>query len=353
MERPRVRSTRSLSCFALVLALFARNTVAQPSCPKVDKIVLQEYVGQIHNIIGWVGMQKGIFEKHCLSASFQNYASAPAALAASIQGGLTYMSVSPESAYTAVAQGFDLKLVAYQNSAVNYALVVGKNVPLPHLKDPFPAVMKDLVGKKVGVNGMGSTSDAMSRYDFMIAGVGPEKETWIAYGPLAAGIAGLQNGTLDVAAFFADGMDVAAAATGGTIVADFRDPVVKRATPSVADMSVHLMWAAQTSYVMHNQDAVRRFFEANNEAIDWIKDPKHFDAVVELVKKGSPLPPGIPDPDKVYEERTKKYIATEDKHGTMAGLRAWNDWDVRMKRIPKPVDLDKILWETARSVTAP
>lgn len=351
---------RALVRAALPLCAAAMLTVpivwaqSPATCSKVDTVVLQYYPGQIHNLIPWVATQQGFFKKRCLEAKLVSYPSGPAALAASLQGALNFILGSPDNVYIAVSQGFDLRIVAYENSAVNYALVVAKNVPLPHLKEGFPAVMQDLVGKKIGVNTFGSTSDGLSRYDFSVAGLSPDGAKWISYGPLQAGIAGLQNGAFDAIGTFADGMDIAAAATGGTIVADLRDPNVSKAVPGLAAMQgVHVFWAAQAAFVEKNPDLIRRFFEANNEAIDWLKDPQNFDAIIAIVRANAPSPAGIADPEKLLVERTKRYLATQDKHGSLRGLKGWSDWDVAMKRIPTPINVDKLLWETARSVTTP
>ena len=67
-----------------------------------------------------------------------------------------------------------------------------------------------------------------------------------------ARIAGLQNGSLDAAMFFGDGMDIAAAAIGGTIVGDLRDPATK-ASPQIAALrGSSLLWASQTAFVKAN-----------------------------------------------------------------------------------------------------
>lgn len=155
------------------------------------------------------------------------------------------------------------------------------------------------------------------------------------------------------AEFFGDGMDIAAAVTGGTIIVDPRDPDAKIPPQIAAMRGASLLWACNTAFVNKNPDVVRRFFEANNEAIDWIKDPKNFDQVVRIVRERAPNPPGVPDSEKLLLERVKRYVVQEDKHASMKALKAWSDWDVAMKRIPKPADIDSLLWETARSMIIP
>jgi ABC-type nitrate/sulfonate/bicarbonate transport system substrate-binding protein len=114
-----------------------------------------------------------------------------------------------------------------------------------------------------------------------------------------------------------------------------------------------LLWAVQAAYVKANPDIIRRFAKANNEAIDWIKDPANFDGVVKIVRARAPSPDSVPNPEALLLERVKRYIPQENKHGSMSALKAWSDWDVAIKRIPKPADIDNLLWETAKEMIVP
>jgi len=336
------------------LSAQAQTTAAPAACAKVDLVKAQEYVGIIQNLVPWVAIDQGFFKKHCLEVQMLNFPSGPAALAASLQDGLHFISLAPDTTYTPVSKGFDLKIVAFMNDTVHYSLVVAKHVPLPNKDKGYPAVMKDLIGKKVGTNAFGSTTDALARADFIGAGIDPAQVNWVAYGPPAAAIAGLANGSLDAAKFFGDGMDIALAVTGGTMVVDPRDPKIKAASQQIAAMQgASLMWVVQTAYAKANPDIVRRFARANNDAIDWIKNPANFEAVVDLVRRRAPSPDSVADPEALLRERVKRYLPQENKHASMKALKAWSDWGVEMKRIPKPADIDGLLWETAREMIVP
>jgi NitT/TauT family transport system substrate-binding protein len=346
---------RLLATLSLATVGFAASSAyAQtPACAKVDTIKVQEYPGLIQNLVPWAALDQGLFQKYCLEAKMTSYPSGPAALAASLQGGLDFISLAPDTVYVPVSQGFDLKIVAFMNDTVHYALVVGKNVQLPPKSAGFEAMMKALVGKKIGVNALGSTTDILAKSNFTAAGLDYTQVNWIAYGPPTAAIAGLHNGSLDGAMFFGDGMDIAAAATGGTIAVDLRDPNTKASALMASMRGSALLWASQGAFVRANPDVVRRFARANNEAIEWIKDPKNFDAVLRIVREKAPSPPGVADPEGLLRQRARNYIPQENARGSLRALKAWSDWDVMMKRIPKPADVDGLLWDTAREMLAP
>jgi len=335
-------------------ALAGGPVLAQaPACAKVDTIKVQEYPGLIQNLVAWSALDGGFFKKHCLDAKMTSFPSGPAALAASLQGGLDFISLAPDTVYVPVSQGFDLKIVAFMNDTVHYALVAGKHMQLPPKSEGFPAMMKALAGKKIGVNALGSTTDILAKSNFTAAGLDYTQVNWIAYGPPTAAIAGLQNGSLDAAMFFGDGMDIAAAATGGTIAVDLRDPNEK-ASPLMTSMKGSaLLWASQAAFVKSNPEVVRRFAQANNEAIAWIKDPANKDAVLKIVRERAPSPAGVGDPEALLQLRAKNYIPQVNARGSMRSLKAWSDWDVMMKRIQKPADIDNLLWDTAREMLNP
>lgn len=336
------------------LALAGGPALAQASaCAKVDTVKVQEYPGLIQNLVAWSALDAGFFKKHCLDVKMTSFPSGPAALAASLQGGLDFISLAPDTVYVPVSQGFDLKIVAFMNDTVHYALVAGKHVKLPPKSEGFAAMMKALYGKKIGVNALGSTTDILAKSNFTAAGLDHGQANWVAYGPPTAAIAGLQNGSLDAAMFFGDGMDIASAATGGPIAVDLRDPATT-ASPLMSSMKGSaLLWAAQASFVRSNPDVVRRFARANNEAIAWIKDPKNHDAVLKIVRERAPSPAGVGDPEALLQLRVKNYIPQVNSRGSLKSLKAWSDWDLMMKRIPKAADVDGLLWETAREMLNP
>jgi NitT/TauT family transport system substrate-binding protein len=339
--------------FAALGLLPLAASAQAPACAKVDVVKVQEYPGLIQNLVPWAALDQGLFKKYCLDAKMTSFPSGPAALAASLQGGLDFISLAPDTIYVPVSQGFDLKIVAFMNDTVHYSLVVGKHVKLPPKSEGFNAMMKALVGKKIGVNALGSTTDILAKSNFTAAGLDYNDVNWIAYGPPTAAIAGLQNASLDGAMFFGDGMDIAAAATGGTIAVDLRDPNLKTFALMESMRGAALMWAAQSAFVRANPDVVRRFAKANNEAVAWIKDPKNYEGVLKIVREKAPSPPGVGDPEALLRLRAKNYIPQENAHGSMKALKAWNDWDLMMKRIPKPADIDGLLWETAKEMIVP
>ena len=350
-----------LFCCAASFAAFIGVTVsataasAQPvdACVTKDVVKLQEYAGLIHNIVPWVGIEAGIFDRHCLEIIMVPISSGPAAYAASLQGGVDFISTAPETLLVPYSQGMNVKFVAGINTSIHYAMVVRPDLDLPSEAEGFPAVMKDLVGKRIGVNALGSTTHALARTNFVAAGINPDEANWVAYGAPAAGFAALENGTLDAIEVFSDGMDIAAAITGGKIIGDLRDPTTA-SLPIINKMrGVSLSWAAQSSYIEKNREVVNRFVIANSEAIGWARNPGNFEEVLRLVRENAPSPEGVEDSEGLLLTRVNGYLPQLNDKLSVSSLEAWAQFALDNGRIPEPVNMGTLIWEGSASLVVP
>lgn len=349
-----VGSRRSLAACIAALAFLTSGAALGQSCTKMDTVKVQEYTGYIVNLTTWVAMDQGILKKYCIEPQIVAIPSAPAAFAASVQGGVDFIMSSTDTTYIPASQGLDIKIVGSINNTIFYAMVVGKHLKLTPEQLQYPAVVKALEGKTIGTNAFGSSMDGFARYTVSASGADLSKYKWVAYGAFPNGVAGLTNGTIDAIEASGDAMDIAAAATGGTIVADFRDKETIKKLPTIAAITgANMMWVSPTAFVQKNPDVVRRFVEAQNETIAWIRDPKNFDAVVKVVAQKAPSPDSVPDPKALTAERVRRYIAQLSPKSSRAAMEAWNQYVVSTKRIAKPVDIDALIWEGARGMMIP
>lgn len=326
---------------------------AKGKCASFDEIKIQEYAGSIQNIVPWAALESGIFKKHCLNARMVQIPSAPAAFAASIQGGVDFIDTAPDTFFIPASKGLDIKIVAFMNNTPNVALVIGKHVPLPSKGEGYPGIMKDLVGKKIGVNALGSATDLFARMNFTTAGLDPSSANWVAFGPISAGIAALQNETIDAAQFFSDGMDMAEVAAGGLIVGDLRDVKTKTLPEIAALRGAQLMWAATSDFIAKNPDVVRRFRDANNEAIAWVKAPENRPVVTKIVSERAPNPAGVADSNALLARRIDNYLPQLSASASRRALDSWINWSLELKRLAKPVKLDDMIAEGVKDHLAP
>jgi ABC-type nitrate/sulfonate/bicarbonate transport system substrate-binding protein len=355
MRKNRALRARRLvqPALAALLALTVGTAVAQ-NCAKMDVVKVQEYTGYIVNLTTWVAMDQGILKKYCIEPQIVAIPSAPAAFAASVQGGVDFIMSSTDTTFIPASQGLDVKIVGSINNTIFYAMIVGKHLKLTPEQLQYPAVIKALEGKTIGVNAFGASMDGFARYTVRAAGADLSKYKWVAYGAFPNGVAGLTNGTIDAIEASGDAMDIAAATTGGTIVADFRDKETIKKLPQVAAITgANMMWVSPTAFVKKNPEVVRRFVDAQNETIAWIRDPKNFDAVVKVVAQKAPSPEGVPERDALTVERVRHYIVQLSPNSSRKAMDEWNQFVVSEKRMPKPVDFDALIWEGAKGMMIP
>jgi ABC-type nitrate/sulfonate/bicarbonate transport system substrate-binding protein len=258
----------------VIASCLVSAALAQPaSCPKMDTVKVQEYTGYIVNLTTWVAMDQGILRKYCIEPQIVAIPSAPAAFAASVQGGVDFIMSSTDTTFIPASQGLDVKIVGSINNTIFYAMVVGKHLKLTPEQLQYPGVIKALEGKTIGVNTFGASMDGFARYTVRAAGADLAKYKWVAYGAFPNGVAGLTNGTIDAIEASGDAMDIAAAATGGTITADFRDKDTIAKLPQVAAITgANMMWVSPTA-VRHEESGRRAPVRGRAERDDRV-DPR-------------------------------------------------------------------------------
>lgn len=118
----------------------------------------------------YVAQDAGFYRKHCLDATLVSVNSGPAGLAQLQSGSLQFSGSSVDNTLVARNKGPAIKIVAGKSAGDVYSIVALKGLPLPDARAGYPAVMNDLVGKKIGVFGVGYGRIVI---DLRGSGVGP------------------------------------------------------------------------------------------------------------------------------------------------------------------------------------
>ncbi|HJU21569.1 MAG TPA: ABC transporter substrate-binding protein, partial [Casimicrobiaceae bacterium] len=262
---------RRLRMVALALALLAGtvplSVSAQGSCTKMSPVRVQEWTGDIINLVPWVALEKGMFKKHCLDVKMVPLVGGPASLTALVNRTIEYANGAMDSPMRARVRGVDVRMTANMYKENWSVLVARKDLQLPHLSEGYPGMMQDFVGKKIGVTQLAATTEAYTRSAFEGAKLSPDSATYVAVGGVATAIPALKGGTVDAAMMFGTGPELAEALGVGKIVLDLRKGVGP--APLRALRGATLSWAAYGPYIDENQEAVAEFTDANNEAIAW------------------------------------------------------------------------------------
>jgi NitT/TauT family transport system substrate-binding protein len=119
-----------------------------------------------------LGLTNGEFAKAVPEVTFtgKDFPAGPAVLEALRAGNVDIAYTGPFPAVKAYAKDKDVVLLA-GTGAGGTQIMVGKNAPYK--------TVKDLKGKTIGVNQLGSTVDALVRYNLIKAGLTPDKDVKI------------------------------------------------------------------------------------------------------------------------------------------------------------------------------
>ena len=231
----------------------------------------------------YVAQEEGYFAKHGLDLEFSltgNTTMTPAALMSqTVQlGGIT-----PPMILQANEQGLDLVVVAGATTTPDPA---GTSGMLARTGSGIKTA-QDLIGRKLGVPGLGGTLDLLAKKWVEAKGVDYRKVSWVEV-PFTRMGDTMKAGLVDVVAailpFYARIVD----AKIGYDIGDLYTPV--------PDGTLMAFYGSSRDWARKNPEAVKAFRVALDEGVAFIADPAHTAKVQEILAKYSKLPVGAEPP---------------------------------------------------------
>lgn len=231
----------------------------------------------------YVAQEEGYFAKHGLDVEFSlsgNTTMTPAALMSqTVQlGGIT-----PPMILQANEQGLDLVVVAGGTTTPDPAGTSGMLARTGSGIKTAP----DLIGRKVGVPGLGGTLDLLAKKWVDSHGVDYRKIDWIEV-PFTRMGDTMKAGLVDVVAAILPFYTRIVDAKIGYDIGNLYTPV--------PDGTLMAFYGASRDWAHQNPDAVKGFRAALDEAVAFIADPAHTAKVQEILAKYSKLPVGAEPP---------------------------------------------------------
>jgi NitT/TauT family transport system substrate-binding protein len=332
----------------LVVAAIMAPSPGRADCAKFNEVKIQEWPGDIYNLVPWIADSEGLFRKHCLDVKFVPLVGGPPAISALVSGALDFVNQAPDVNMRPRSKGVDVRMTSNMYAGHWSALMAGNQTVFPHVKDGYPALMQDLVGKKIGVTVLGGSTEAYMRSAFEETGLSGSSATYVAVGGLATAVPAMEHNVVDAEMLGGAGPELAEAMGAGKIVLDYR-------VKGVGPRSVQALWGstlgwhAYGPFIDKNPDAVAAFAAANNEAIAFIKDPANRDETYAVINKRMQMPAAVADPTATL----KKII---DVNTNLLGIGipreaidGWNAYLVSLNQIPAPIPYDEIVWRTGKS----
>ena len=180
---------------------------AQETCAKPATARIQEWPGDIINIVPWVAESKGMFRKHCLDVKFVPLVGGPAAMVALVNSTIDFANQAPDNIIRSRSKGVEVRMTSNMYAGHWSALVAGNAVTLPHASEGYPAIMNDLAGKNIGVTALGGTTEAFMQSAFEGAKMSPTSATFISVGGVNTAVPALKGRVVDAAMMLGTGPD--------------------------------------------------------------------------------------------------------------------------------------------------
>jgi ABC-type nitrate/sulfonate/bicarbonate transport system substrate-binding protein len=318
---------------------------AHADCTKPAEVRIQEWPGDIYNIVPWVAADQGLFQAECLDVLFVPLVGGPPAISALVAGSLDFVNQAPDVNMRPRAKGVDVRMTSNMYAGHWNALVARKKLELPHLRQGYPAIMQDLVDKKIGVTVLGGSTEAFMRSAFEGAGLSASSATYVAVGAFATAVPALEHAAVDADMLGGTGPELVEALGAGDIVLDYR---VKGVGPKIVQAlwGSTLGWHSYGPFIDKNPQVVEAFAVANNKALRWIQDKANRNALYAIVQKRMKLPDNLPNADATLKRIVDVNAALLDVGVPRSSIDGWNDYLLALKQIPTPIPYEQVVWRT-------
>jgi NitT/TauT family transport system substrate-binding protein len=257
-----------------VLALVA----ARPGLA-AEKIKISAFEGTFVNFPVYVAKDLKIFEKHGIEAELI-YGTGIQVANIMISGSADLGAFAVEHALSVVSRGQDVRLMVVNQTLPPFSLVVRNDLPTPNAGKPYPAMLMDLKGRKIGISTAGASTDIGLRFLLQQAGLDPQKDvTIVPVGGPSGEVASLKNGAVDAII----GIEPAPlqAVRGLKIGRSILDIEGGKGPDVFREYAYNAMFARST-YIKAHPQTVRNVVASIVEAERMINDPAHLDDVTKV-----------------------------------------------------------------------
>jgi NitT/TauT family transport system substrate-binding protein len=321
---------RGIAAAAFLVASLAGAT---PSLA-LDRVKISAFQGSFVALPLYVAQTYKLFEKHGIEVELV-YGTGIQVTNILVGGSADFGAFAIEHGITLIGKGQDLHLLAVCQGSTPYGLIVRNDVPTPNIDKPYPAMLKDLKGLKLGVSTIGAGTDTMLRYLLRQAGMSPSDVQILPVGGVGAQVAGIKNGVIDGALSFEPAQSEAV--EGLKIAKMVLDMEGGKGPEMFNDYAYNGLWATSATLKDH-PDRARAVVAAVTEAEAMINDPSQADKILKVAEdnmRGS-------DP-ALLRAYIEKYRSIFHPVATPAQIEHVETYLQDSKLISQPIPFDKVV----------
>jgi NitT/TauT family transport system substrate-binding protein len=197
-KSPRLRHWRSRLAIAALLAVL--SPVSDPaSAGAAEKVKMATFQANFCCFTVYVAKHLKLFEKHGIEVELV-YGTGIQVANIMISGSAEVGAFAVEHGVAVSSKGQDVKLLVLNQQVPPLGLIVRKDVPTPNADKPYPQMIRDLKGLRIGISSAGASTDTTLQYLLREAGLDPKKDVNIVpVGDPGTMLAALKNGVVDAA----------------------------------------------------------------------------------------------------------------------------------------------------------
>jgi NitT/TauT family transport system substrate-binding protein len=268
---------RRRSCLAGALAFALSLAFAAHPAGAAEKVKLSTFQANLCCFTVYVAKALGLFDKHGVDVDLV-YGTGIQAANIMISGSAEVGAFAVEHGVAVSAKGQDLKLLVLNQQLPPLSLIVRNDVPTPNADKPYPQMVRDLKGLKIGISSAGASTDTTLQYLLREAGLDPKKDVnIIPVGDPNTMLAALKNGVIDGAMAVEPTQTIA---LHGIKIAKMMVDVEGGGAPLFKDYAYNGMWV-RSAFLKDRPQVARSIVAAVVEAEQAINDPARIDDVME------------------------------------------------------------------------
>lgn len=333
-----------MAAVALGLALGVAAILGAPAAADAKAMLpasVGYYPGALISLPAFVAKDKDFFRKEGLDVDLVPISTGPAMTSAVASGSVTFVNNSWDNLLIAVEHGLPVRGVAGSTVKVPFALIARKGLPLPHLAQGYPAVMKDLVGKTWGVLALGVSVQYMEERLLTAAGYKANDVTYLAVGLPATARPALERGTIDTYLSIEPLPSIVTAKHEGTVVVNLDE----NQGPAIFHNLGYNGWWASTSTIRNKPQVVERFVKAMRDAYCWYRDPANLDGVVAIMQRYAKVPDLT---DAEYKAMVQRILPSYGLAITRRTIATWVHLLTQEKLLRTPESRDAVIAAVGR-----
>lgn len=295
----------------------------------------------------WVAQEQGMFSKHGLNVTLKTINTGPTMVSALASNSVDAIVNGLTGVETARASGLDLKMLSVTYPHSIYSMLASNGVvdSCPEARQPYPKPILCAKGKRIGlIGGLGTESYTVALSVLQEVGLTEQDVSLVPIGGGEAGGGAMQAGQIDIQ--FAE--DTAAAYTTRVLEVG-KDLVDLKKEGIFANWVGEAMWAMEPR-LRESPAAFEQFSAAIDDAVEWIRDPAHVDALTATFKKYAPTL----DPKTVatVAKETAPFFGSTSTCSSVDNVTQWlvATGGLQSGQAPRCEDL---LSETAQVASAP